>query len=142
MIQFLHMKKNIFLSLAVVVLSIGAGFVLIRHQKTLEVQAQQKAAAVAQQQQQAQAIQPFDKTFSLVCASKKAMSVTFHLPDDVSLDMSLSDGRKMSLVKDKDQSNPRYFSADKTIVLSNTGKSLILTEGNKQTYKDCVVATH
>ena len=120
--------------MAIIVLSMAVGFFVLHR----SVGNRGPVGTVDPVQQDAP--KPTDKTFALVCINKKAMSVTFHLPADTNVDVALSDGRKLNLLNDKDAKNPQYFSTDKTIVLSNTGQNLVLTENNKITYDGCILA--
>ena len=128
------MKKTILGSVAIVVISVAIGFFVLHR----NVGNHGPVGTVTPTQQDPAT--PKDKTFALVCINKKAMAVTFHLPADTSVDVALSDGRKLNLLNDKDGKNPHYLSADKTIILSNTGQNLVLTENNQITYDGCILS--
>lgn len=91
--------------------------------------------------QEAGFAEPSDKTFSLACDSGKFMNITFHLPEDKSVDISLSDGRTVSLGNTSTETNAAYTSADGTIVLGLTGSTLTLTEAAIATYANCALTS-
>lgn len=74
------------------------------------------------------------------CPDNKSISVTFHLPEDTSVDAVLSDGRTLSLNHAISADGARYTNADESIVLWNKGDSVFLNEGNTTTYSDCIAS--
>jgi membrane-bound inhibitor of C-type lysozyme len=81
-----------------------------------------------------------DKSFALVCDADKALTVTFHLPEDDSIDIMTSDGRTLSLGNTSSDTSASYTSADGKIVLSLSGTTLMLAENGATTYQNCILA--
>jgi membrane-bound inhibitor of C-type lysozyme len=74
-----------------------------------------------------------------VCKDDKSIDATFY-SDKV--DLTLSDGRGMSLPQTMSGSGIRYANADETFVFWSKGDTAFVTEGadEKETFSDCVVA--
>lgn len=53
--------------------------------------------------------------------------------------LSLSDGREMSLPQVLSGSGARYANFDESFIFWNKGDTAFVTEGNKTTYKDCLI---
>lgn len=76
-------------------------------------------------------------TATFRCADDKSIVAMFY-PDSVNL--TLSDGRKISLPQAMSASGARYADADDKVVFWNKGKTAFISEGSDEnvTYKDCV----
>lgn len=130
MVYLLHMKnQNIFVSVLVILLAIAAGVLISR-----------RPAVVPASQETDSAI-PSDKTFVLACDAGKSMSLVFHLPEDTSVEVSLSDGRMLTLANTSTTAGASYTSADGIVVLGLTGSTLTLTEAAVPTYANCALAS-
>ena len=73
------------------------------------------------------------------CKEDKTIDATFYADK---VDLSLSDGRSMSLPQTMSGSGIRYANADETFVFWSKGDTAFVTEGSeeKETFSDCVVA--
>lgn len=74
-----------------------------------------------------------------VCKDDKSIDATFY-SDKVEL--TLSDGRSMTLPQTMSGSGIRYANADETFVFWSKGDTAFVTEGadEKETFSDCVTA--
>ena len=79
-------------------------------------------------------------SFAFACPDGKSITATFHLPDDASVDLALSDGRTMNLPHVQSADGASYASADGSIVFSNVGMSVSLTENGTATYANCTAS--
>jgi membrane-bound inhibitor of C-type lysozyme len=88
---------------------------------------------------------------SVASAEDAIGDVTFDCKDDKSIaaafytdkvDLTLSDGRSMSLPQTMSGSGIRYANADETFVFWSKGDTAFVTEGadGKETFSDCVAA--
>jgi membrane-bound inhibitor of C-type lysozyme len=121
-------KQNLYVSIAVVILSIAAGVYLIRRPVAPAVPPV-TASDVAG-----------NRSFDLACDAGKALNLTFHLPEDKTVDVALSDGRTLSLLNTSSGDGSSYTSSEGNVVLALEGASLNLTEQGKPTYKNCALA--
>jgi membrane-bound inhibitor of C-type lysozyme len=68
----------------------------------------------------------------------KTVSATFY---SNSVELKLSDGRRLNMPQTLSGSGARYANSDETFVFWNKGDTAFITEGNgKETYSGCVVA--
>jgi len=72
------------------------------------------------------------------CLDKKTIQSIF-LKDRVEL--NLSDGRSMLLIQAVSASGARYANTDESFIFWNKGNTAFITEGNKNTYVDCLATT-
>lgn len=121
-------EQNIAVSIAIIVVAILVGVYLMRRHVTPPASATADQTAVTG-----------DKSFVLACADSKSMMVTFHLPEDKTLDLTLSDGRTLSLDNASTMAGARYTNADQSMVLGITDGNIFLNEGDKATYSNCVL---
>lgn len=117
------------MSVLVVLLAIAAGVLVA------------KRPAVVPSAPESQVGEEGDRTFMLACDTKKSMTITFHLPEDKSVDVVLSDGRTLSLANTSTDSVASYTSTDGVFVLGLTGSTLTLAESGMPTYANCTLAS-
>ena len=79
-------------------------------------------------------------SYTFVCPDQKSITATFHLPDDASVDVTLSDGRTMNLPHAISASGARYANADESFVFWNKGTSAFVEENGTTTYDNCVAS--
>lgn len=82
-----------------------------------------------------------DKTARFDCPGGKYILATFHLPEDKTVDIALSDGRNMTLDHAISASGARYTNNDESFVFWNKGDSAFITEGDKTTFDQCITAS-
>ena len=75
-------------------------------------------------------------TFS--CSENKSIQALFY-SDKVEL--SLSDKRSMLLLQAMSASGARYANSDESFVFWNKGDTAFIDEGNRTTFKDCLIVT-
>ena len=75
-------------------------------------------------------------TFS--CADNKTIKVVFNTGHEGSVDLTLSDGRKMNLPVTASAGGARYANKSESVVFWNTGNTAHLDENNKTTFSGCV----
>ena len=73
------------------------------------------------------------------CKEDKTIDATFYADK---VDLTLSDGRSMSLPQTMSGSGIRYANADETFIFWSKGDTAFVTEGadEKETFSDCFVA--
>jgi membrane-bound inhibitor of C-type lysozyme len=96
------------------------------------------AVVLAVVAQDARAEDPVSQV-KFVCKDDKSIDATFY-SDKV--DLTLSDGRSMSLPQTMSGSGIRYANSDETFVFWSKGDTAFVTEGadERETFSDCVVA--
>lgn len=79
------------------------------------------------------------KTVTFTCNDSKSITATFYLTDDKFVDLTLSDGRKMSVPHALSASGARYAKDDGSFVFWNKGDTAFVTEGETgaETYSNC-----
>jgi membrane-bound inhibitor of C-type lysozyme len=86
---------------------------------------------------------PTPNTNSVVftCDNSKTISATFYPDTDTFVNISLSDGRTLSVPHVISGSGARYANSDETFVFWNKGDTAFITEGikNVTTFSDCVL---
>jgi membrane-bound inhibitor of C-type lysozyme len=75
-------------------------------------------------------------TFS--CADSKTMKVVFNTGKNGTVDITLSDGRKMNLPVTASAGGARYANKSESVVFWNVGNTARLEENNKETFAGCV----
>jgi|GEM_PF-6910748 len=121
-------NKNIYVSILCILVAAGIGFYLMHRTVT----------APAGESNQAQ-MPPSDQSFTLSCDAAKSMSLTVHLPEDKSVDIALSDGRKLSLANVSTADGIAYTNADGSIKLLVLGAAASLVEAGNPTYSNCAI---
>lgn len=84
------------------------------------------------------AIEQQDKTVAYACEQGKTITATFHLPEDKSADIALSDGRQASLARAISGSGARYADPNEQMVFWNKGDAAFLQENGTTTYVNCM----
>jgi len=81
------------------------------------------------------------KTVTFVCNAEKSITATFYPTDDKFVDLKLSDGRNMSILRAISASGARYANPDESFVFWNKGDTAFITEGNPgvETYSKCAL---
>jgi membrane-bound inhibitor of C-type lysozyme len=76
-------------------------------------------------------------TVKYVCAGGKTIDATYY---EEKVDVTLSDGRSLSLPQAMSGSGTRYANADESFVFWSKGNDAFVTEGDpdKPTFADCV----
>ncbi len=122
-------SKDILVSIAIIIVAVVLS-IFLAHRK---VNAPVSVDTAATQEQASGS----GTTYTLACADGKSITATFHLPEDATVDVALSDGRSFTLGHAVSADGARYVNADESIVFWNKGVSAFLTEGDAQTYTDC-----
>jgi membrane-bound inhibitor of C-type lysozyme len=123
------MKKQKILIISVVILILLVPFIFfafqIKNKDTAQNDAQKKTASARN------IIAVYE------CPNNTFIGAVFHLPEDT-VDISLSDGRKLTLPRAISASGARYANSDESFVFWNKGDTAFIEEGNATTYQDCV----
>lgn len=75
---------------------------------------------------------------SFTCAGGKKIAATFVNGKSSSVQLALSDGRRMTLPQARSASGARYANTGETIVFWNKGNTAFMEEKGKTTYANCV----
>lgn len=126
-------KQNLLISVIIIVAAVALGIYLMQREVSAPVQSNGNELS------QGMPVEQEDITVDLSCASDKAITATFHLPEDESVDLMLSDGRAMNLSAVVSASGVQYANADQSIVFWSKGNGGILTENGETTYTDCLI---
>lgn len=86
---------------------------------------------------QAEMVPDMNPSYVFMCEDGRSIMATFHLPEDGTVDIGLSDGRTMILSHVMSGSGARYANADESFVFWNKGVSAIIEEGGVTTYENC-----
>ena len=81
------------------------------------------------------------KTAIFNCDEQKNITAKFYIGDDKYVDLTLSDGRKLSVPHAMSASGARYANADESFVFWNKGNTAFVTENGTTTFSGCVTAT-
>lgn len=81
------------------------------------------------------------KTAAFKCDGSKAVTATFYPGVDKYVDLSLSDGRKLSVPRAISASGARYANADESFVFWNKGDTAFITENGTTTFSGCLTDT-
>lgn len=77
-------------------------------------------------------------TFVYYCEdSGESIKATFHIPEDDSVDIELSDGRSMNLPQAVSASGARYANKDESFVFWNKGQTAFIYEDGNITFANC-----
>lgn len=79
--------------------------------------------------------------FTFTCKNEKLITATFYPPDDMQIDLVLSDGRDLSLIHAPAASGARYINLEESIVFWNKGNTAFLEENKSLTFEDCMTTT-
>ena len=71
------------------------------------------------------------------CADGKSIAATFVNTGNARVQLTLSDGRQMTLPQAMSASGARYANKGETVVFWNKGNTAFIEEGGKTTYADC-----
>jgi membrane-bound inhibitor of C-type lysozyme len=72
------------------------------------------------------------------CDDTKWITALYHLPEDQTIDLSLSDGRTLTLSHTLSGSGARYANDDESIVFWNKGNGAFIEENGATTFVNCV----
>lgn len=128
-------NQNIYVSIAIVIVALALGIYIGR----LPVAPRADDAAAQPSQGTNASADSGDKSFALSCDAKKGLTLTFHLPEDKSVDVTTNDGRAISLANTSTPAAASYTSADGKTVLSLDGTVVKLSESGVPTYQNCVL---
>ena len=80
------------------------------------------------------------KTFKarFACSSDRSIDATFIDGKRSSVNLVLSDGRRLALPHARSGSGARYATDDQSVVFWNKGNTAFVEESGKTTYADCV----
>ncbi len=132
-------NKNIWISLLVIVVAVLVIIFLLRRHVTPPAEATQDTQT--SDTDTAGTTTPQDLSFTFSCDSSKTISATFHLPDDASTDLVLSDGRSMTLEHVQSDTGATYENADGSVVFANQGTGATLVENGVTTFNNCTAST-
>lgn len=77
-------------------------------------------------------------TADYTCDMNKTVHAVFFSGNDPRAEISLSDGRKLSLKQAVSASGVRYVNADESIVFWIKGDTAFIQESGKETYSNCI----
>lgn len=80
---------------------------------------------------------PESKIVIFTCKNSKSIGAVFYPQKDTNVELTLSDGRTLTLPHVISGSGARYANSDESIVFWNKGTSAFITEGTTTTYLDC-----
>ncbi len=72
------------------------------------------------------------------CDGDRSVKAVFNTGAGGSVDLKLSDGRKMNLGVTASAGGARYANKSESVVFWNTGNTARLEEGGKETFKNCI----
>lgn len=78
-----------------------------------------------------------DKVVKYRCRGGISLTATYHFPDDILVDLDLSDGTKATLVHTVSNKGARYANEDETLIFQNNGTEASLVEDGVETYAAC-----
>ena len=125
-------NENVAVSFAVIMIALGLGYFLMHRSVQAPVH-----NTVSNSDSTVSAPPAGDQVFVLACDAGKSMMVTFHIPEDKTADVILSDGRTLSLPKVSPNGGVLYSNADASIILGASNNKLVLSENKKDTYTNC-----
>ena len=79
------------------------------------------------------------KTVTFFCEKGSSITATFYPENDTHVDLTLSDGRSLSVPHAISASGARYANADESFVFWNKGETAFITEGAITTYENCSI---
>ena len=125
-------NKNILVSVLIIIVAVAALLFLLRRHVTAPVNPSVDTALTG------------DKTVTFACADNKSIIVTFHLPEDKTVEVipyessdSSATGPLISLSHVVSADGARYANDDESIVFWNKGNSAFLDENGVSTYTNC-----
>ena len=74
------------------------------------------------------------------CDASKTIAAEFHNGPQSSVELTLSDGRKLTLPQALSASGARYANRDESFVFWNKGDTAFIEESGKTTYSGCTTA--
>lgn len=80
--------------------------------------------------------------YKFTCSDGKSITAKFNTGKNGSVDLTLSDGRKINLDVTASAGGARYANDDESIVFWNTGNTATLDEGNQTTYDNCITLSN
>jgi membrane-bound inhibitor of C-type lysozyme len=116
-------SQNIFVALVIIIFAIITGAYLVNKPRVAPAPTTDDTS--------------LDKVALFSCDMNKSISATFHLPADKAVDLTLGDGRTMSLLHAISASGARYANADESFVFWNKGETAFITENGKNTFENC-----
>jgi membrane-bound inhibitor of C-type lysozyme len=119
-------NKNIIVSIAIIVVAVLAVIYLLGRHVTPPGMVQNDT------------MDANNPSFTFACPSGQSVTATFHIPEDATVDLALSDGRRMSLPHAMSADGARYANADESFVFWNRGMSAFIEENGAVTYENCV----
>ncbi len=122
--------KNILVSVLVIVAAIILGMYLLNRPVQAPASPLDNAIGVNMGGQ--------DSVYTFLCSDGKYITATFHIPEDVNVDIALSDGRTMSLPHALSADGARYANADESVVFWDKGTSAFIQEKGVTTYDNCL----
>jgi membrane-bound inhibitor of C-type lysozyme len=81
-------------------------------------------------------------TVIFACNSGASITATFYPENDTHVDLSLSDGRTMSVPHTPAGAGARYANADESFVFWNKGETAYISENGSTTYTDCFLPSN
>jgi membrane-bound inhibitor of C-type lysozyme len=79
------------------------------------------------------------KAATFDCADGKSITALFYPDADTHVDLSLSDGRSLSVAYATSASGARYANEDESFVFWNKGDTAFIEENGTTTFRDCAV---
>jgi membrane-bound inhibitor of C-type lysozyme len=76
-------------------------------------------------------------TVTYLCVDNKSITATF-TPTDDNVELTLSDGRSLTVPHALSASGARYANADESFVFWNKGNTAFITEDSEETFSNCV----
>lgn len=139
-----HSNKIFLLVVAAVVLIVLAALLdltLRRNTQSSILATHQGAARSAKPVKKSASAKPAEQNKAVVfkCAGGKTIQATFHLPEDKSVSLALSDGRKLEVPHALSANGARYANSDESFVFWNVGDTAFIQEKGKTTFDDCVL---
>ena len=135
-------NKNIWISLIVIVVAVLATVFLLRLHVTPPPEATQDTqSSDTTGDTTGDSSTPQDLSFTFSCDDSKTITATFHLPDDYTTDLALSDGRTMTLSHVNSDTGATYANADDSVVFANQGTGATLVENGVTTFNNCTAST-
>jgi membrane-bound inhibitor of C-type lysozyme len=86
-------------------------------------------------------IKPTINKVTFVCDNSKSITATFYTGTDKFVDLSLSDGRILTVPHAISASGARYANSNETFVFWNKGDTAFITEGKdgETTFTNCIL---
>lgn len=78
---------------------------------------------------------------TFTCADGKSIDAVFYPSNDTRVDLTLSDGRTLTVPHAISASGARYATPDESFVFWNKGDTAFIDENGATTYQDCMTKT-